>query len=100
PKGATLQAVVIVLDKTHLTNYSSDKSMHAVYITLSNIHDNVQRKPSCGAWMLLAQLPTSKFANTVFNTSGTKVEAQQMPGILKQQLFHKALKAILEPLAV
>ena len=74
--------------------------MHAVYITLANIHDDIQRKPRFGAWMLLAQLLTSKFANTTFDASGTKAEAQHMPRILKQQLFHEALRIVLEPLAV
>ncbi|KAF9507303.1 hypothetical protein BS47DRAFT_1304170, partial [Hydnum rufescens UP504] len=100
PKGATLLSVIIASDKTHLTNYSGDKTMHAIYITLANIHDNIWQKPSFGAWMLLTQLPTSKFSNITFDASGTKAKAQHMPGILKQQLFHEALKIVLEPLAI
>ncbi|KAF9504802.1 hypothetical protein BS47DRAFT_1274895, partial [Hydnum rufescens UP504] len=100
PEGATLQAIVIASDETHLTNYSGDKTMHAVYITLGNIHSDVRRKPTFGAWMLLAKLPTSRFANTTFDSSGTKAEALCMPGILKQQLFHESLKIVLAPLSV
>ncbi|KAF9502944.1 hypothetical protein BS47DRAFT_1310451, partial [Hydnum rufescens UP504] len=100
PKGVTLQAIIIASDETHLTNFSGDKSMHAVYVTLGNIHDNVRRKPSFGSWMLLAKIPSSKFANTTFDSSGTKAEAQRMPGILKQQLFHESLKIVLAPLAI
>ncbi|KAF9508474.1 hypothetical protein BS47DRAFT_1302834 [Hydnum rufescens UP504] len=98
PKGTTMLAIIIASDETHLTNFSGDKSMHAVYITLGNIHDNMRRKPMFGAWMLLARLPTSKFANTVFNSSHTKLEAQHMPGVLKEQIFHESLQIILEPL--
>ncbi|KAF9512253.1 hypothetical protein BS47DRAFT_1265585, partial [Hydnum rufescens UP504] len=90
PKGATLQAIIIASDETHLTNFSGDKSMHAVYITLGNIHSNIWQKPTFGACMLLAKLPTSKFTNT----------AQHKPRILKQWLFHKSLKVVLKPLSI
>jgi Plavaka transposase len=50
--------------------------------------------------MLLTKIPSLKFVNTTFDSSGTKAEAQQMPGILKQQPFHKALRIVLAPLAI
>src|SRR5260370_2090823 len=79
----------------HLTNYSGDKSMHAVYMTLGNIHKDVQRKLTSHVWLLVAKIPVTKFLHTVF--SGSKSEKMAMPGILHQRLFHHCMKIILRP---
>jgi Plavaka transposase len=76
----TILGVILCLDETHLTNFSGDKSVHAVYMTLGNIRSSTHRKVSKGVWMMLAKIPTSKFPKTTFPT---KVEEECMPGILQ-----------------
>ena len=39
--GMTLLGIILASDKMHLTNYSGDKSMHAIYMSLGNIHKDV-----------------------------------------------------------
>ncbi len=44
--GTTILGIILASDKTHLTNYAGDKSMHAVYMSMGNIHKAIQRKLS------------------------------------------------------
>jgi len=39
--NSTILAIVLGSDKTHLTNFSSDKKMHPLYLSLGNIHKSV-----------------------------------------------------------
>ena len=39
--GATILGVILASDKTHLTNFAGDKSMHTVYMSLGNIHKDI-----------------------------------------------------------
>jgi Plavaka transposase len=87
--------IVLALDETHLTNFLGDKSMHAVYMTLGNISNSMQRKVQQYMWMLLAKIPTSKFSKMVFLT---KTEADHVPGILWHQLFHHWMQIVFEPM--
>ena len=95
PDGTTIISIILSSDETHLTNFSGDKSMHAVYMSIGNIPNRTRRKVNAGAWMVLARLPTSKFPKTNFRT---KSEAERMPGILKRQLFHQCMRIVLKPL--
>ncbi|KAF8327555.1 uncharacterized protein EI90DRAFT_2850290, partial [Cantharellus anzutake] len=95
PKHATLHTIILASDKTHLTNYSGDKSMHVVLMTLGNIRKSVRRKIKQNAYILLAEIPSPKFECTHFSTV---TEERDMPGILRRQLFHSCMSIILEPL--
>ncbi|KAF9503526.1 hypothetical protein BS47DRAFT_1265755, partial [Hydnum rufescens UP504] len=95
PKGMTILGVILCSNKTHLTNFSGDKSVHAVYVMLGNIMSSIQRKVSEGAWIMLAKIPTSKFPKTAFPT---KIEEERMPGILQRQLLHRCMRIVLEPM--
>ncbi|KAF9503178.1 hypothetical protein BS47DRAFT_1310156 [Hydnum rufescens UP504] len=95
PDGTTIISVILASDETHLTNFSGNKSMHVVYISIGNIPNCTQRQVNTGVWMVLARLPTSKLPNTIF---ATKSEMECMPGILKCQLFHRCMWIILMPL--
>ena len=95
PKTTTLHPVILASDKTHLTNYSGDKSMHVVLLTIGNIPKPIRRKISRNAYILLAEIPSPKFENTQFSTAGEK---NDMPGILRRQLFHLCMSIVLEPL--
>lgn len=95
-----IMSAMLASDKTHLTNFSGDKNVHAVYISLGNIHKSVRNKPSRQGWILLAKVPTSKFpkfsANLPPNTP--KSEKERMPGHLQCMLFHKCMRIVLAPL--
>jgi hypothetical protein len=95
PQFTTLHTVILASDKTHLTNYSGDKSMHVVLLTLGNIRKSVRRKINRNAYILLAEIPSPKFENTRFSTA---TEERDMPGILRRQLFHECMSVVLEPL--
>ncbi|KAF9508178.1 hypothetical protein BS47DRAFT_1303098, partial [Hydnum rufescens UP504] len=100
PNGSTILGIILASDKTHLMNYSGNKSMHAVYLTLRNIQNHIHQKTTHGGWMLVAKIPTLKFANTSFTSSGMKLEAERMPGILQKCLFHACMQIVLEPLRI
>ena len=38
---STILAIVLGSDKTHLMNFSGDKKMHHLYLSLGNIHKSV-----------------------------------------------------------
>ena len=95
PEFTTLHPVILASDKTHLTNYSGDKNMHVVLLTIGNIPKSVRRKINRNAYILIAEIPSPKFENTQFPTAG---EESDMPGILRRQLFHLCMSIVLEPL--
>ncbi|KAF9503179.1 hypothetical protein BS47DRAFT_1246093, partial [Hydnum rufescens UP504] len=95
PNGMTILGIILASDEMHLMNFLGDKSMHAVYMTLGNISNSMQRKVQQYAWMLLTKIPTSKFSKMVFLT---KTEADCMPGILWCQLFHHCMQIVFEPM--
>ncbi|KAF8330157.1 uncharacterized protein EI90DRAFT_2872579, partial [Cantharellus anzutake] len=94
----TILAIVLGSDKTHLTNFSGNKKMHPIYLSLGNIHKSVQNKPSKRAWIQLANLPISKFSSQEFHGSHLADEAKGMPGLLQKILYHECLCIILKPL--
>ena len=96
--GTTILGIILATDCTHLTNFTGDKKIHTVYISLGNISKEVQKKHNAHAWLLLAKIPVAKFSKTSF--SGSKTEQEAMPGILSQHLFHVCMKHVLTPLRV
>ncbi|KAF8325083.1 uncharacterized protein EI90DRAFT_2933015, partial [Cantharellus anzutake] len=97
-KGTTILGIILASDRTHLTNFTGNQKMHAVYISLGNISKNVQKWQSAHVWLLLAKIPISKFSKTHF--TGNKSERESMPGILSHHLFHKCMKRVPAPLRV
>src|SRR5260370_24980040 len=91
--GTMILSIILASDKTHLTNFSGDKSMHAVYMSLGNIHKDIQRKLSAQTWLLVAKIPVSKFPHTKFQCS--KTEQKAMRRILCQCLVHMCMRIIL-----
>ena len=79
--GGTLVPVLLASDKTHLTNYSGDKSGWPLYMSIGNIHKDIRRKLSNNAWILLGLLPVPpkacgrSFADNVFHTAVDKILA-------------------------
>ncbi|KAF8417083.1 hypothetical protein EV426DRAFT_540826, partial [Tirmania nivea] len=42
PDGGTLVPVLLVSDETHLTNFSGDKKLWSVYMSIGNIRSSTQ----------------------------------------------------------
>jgi len=49
PVGSTLIPLLFTSDETHLTNYSGDKKLWPVYMTIRNIASKFWLKPSMHA---------------------------------------------------
>ncbi|KAF8319480.1 uncharacterized protein EI90DRAFT_3132592 [Cantharellus anzutake] len=81
-EGSTILGIILASDWTHLTSFTGDKKMHAIYISLGNISKNVCWKHNMCAWLLLAKVPICKFPKTPF--PGNKTEQKAIPGILGQ----------------
>ncbi|KAG2051737.1 hypothetical protein BDR06DRAFT_983479 [Suillus hirtellus] len=90
PVGAALAPVIIAMDKTQLTQFSSSKSAYPIYLTLGNIPRAICRKPSQQACFLLGYLLVDKILKD--NLSSCEMSSRA------QRLFHDSLHIILEPL--
>lgn len=88
PSGATIAPIIISLDKTQLSTFSGDKQAWPVYLTIGNIFNDVRRKPSERAVVLLGYLPVAKL--TCFAPSERSLQGYR--------LFHFAMRKLLEPL--
>src|SRR5260370_37003979 len=95
-KGTTILGIILATDHTHLTNFTGDKKMHTIYLSLGNISKDIFQKHNTCAWLLVTKIPISKFSKTQFSRTKTKQDA--MPGILSCSLFHECMQQVLEPL--
>ena len=87
-EGATITPIILALDKTHLSNFSGDKSAWPVYLTIGNIEKSTRRKPSARATVLIGYIPVSKlecFSKPKWQFAG-------------YQVFHDCMRSLLEPL--
>ncbi|KAI6003366.1 hypothetical protein EDC04DRAFT_2583505 [Pisolithus marmoratus] len=88
PAGATLCGIVLLSDKTHITNMCGGKVAHPLLISLANIKMAVWNKASSHAFLLNALIPVIKFIHPLPRTCS----------VLGVHLFHKCLDIILQPL--
>ena len=57
PSGASIIPIILASDKTHLTNFSGDKSAWPLYMSIGNIRKDVRRTASRRAWILIGFIP-------------------------------------------
>ena len=81
--GETLGLVMLSSDKTHLTVGQGDKECHAVYLSCGNIKKSIRSKVGAHCWMMIAQIPITKF------------ETPEHQGLLSNRLLHHCLDIIL-----
>src|SRR5258707_11496811 len=86
---STILGIILASDCTHLTNFTGDKKMHTVYLSIGNISKDIRWKHNSRAWLLVTKIPISKFSKTQF--SGPKTKQEAMPGILSHCLFHECM---------
>jgi hypothetical protein len=86
--GATIVPVILASDKTHLSNFTGDKSAWPVYLTIGNIEKSIRRKPSARASILIGYIPVS-------NLECFSKSKRQFAGY---QLFHDCMRSLLDPL--
>ncbi|KAF8430741.1 hypothetical protein BGX38DRAFT_1104444 [Terfezia claveryi] len=57
PVGSSLVPVLITSDQTCLTNFSGDKKLWPIFMSVGNIPSAIRNKPSSQAWILIGLLP-------------------------------------------
>jgi len=73
--------------QTHLTNFSGDKKLWPVYMSIGNITSSVRNIPSMQAWIPIAFLPVGpKRANKI---RGYPVDMQEIQAL---QTVHDVLE--------
>ncbi|KAG8722129.1 hypothetical protein FRC09_006757 [Ceratobasidium sp. 395] len=80
-RGATVIAIIISSDKTHLSEMSGNKQAWPVYISIGNISKDLRRKPSQQGMMLLGYVPVTG-----------------LTGEEGWQFYHDCVAAMLRPL--
>ena len=78
--------MIIGSDKTNLTQFSGDKFVWPVYITVGNINKAIHQKPLEDAVILLGYLPVSKLDKILPSAKSA----------LQHQLFHNCIKELLQ----
>lgn len=93
PVGSTLIPVLLTSDQTCLTNFSGDKKLWPLFMSIGNIRSHIRNKPTAQAWILIALLPIGpKRTNGI---KGFPIQQQEYDALTVQ---HKILERILEPL--
>jgi hypothetical protein len=85
----TIVPVIIASDKTQMTKLSGNQEAYPVYLTIGNISKDVRRKASQHATLILGYLPADGFKD---------VPNKERRRLLKKQLLHCTMRAVMEPL--
>ena len=89
--SATLVPVLLASDQTHLINFSGDKKLWPVYISIGNIDSTIRNKPTMHAWIPLALLPIPPKRLPTYTTSDQQLDALQT--------LHDIISRVLSPLS-
>ncbi|KAF8430917.1 hypothetical protein BGX38DRAFT_1077355, partial [Terfezia claveryi] len=94
PDGGTLVPILLASDETHLTNFSGDKKLWPVYMSIGNIRSSIRNTHTMHAWIPIALLPIG--LKRVNKIPGYSVETQEIHAL---QTIHKVLTHLLQPLS-
>ena len=92
PEGSTIVPLIFFSDETHLTNFSGDKKIWPIYMTIGNLPGRVRAEPSKHALLPVAVLPVPPKYGRV------KAGDEKLLQIEKAKILHTALEKVLEPL--
>ncbi|KAJ4463779.1 hypothetical protein C8R41DRAFT_927247 [Lentinula lateritia] len=90
PEGATLLGIVLSSDKTTVSVITRNRVAHPLLISLANIGSDLLSKALLHLFSLLALLPVPKYVE----------QKTSIRGVLENQLYHKCMDIVLEPLKV
>ncbi|KAF8430743.1 hypothetical protein BGX38DRAFT_1104431 [Terfezia claveryi] len=93
PVGCTLVPVILISDQTFLTNFSGDKKLWPLFMSIGNIPSHVRNKPTAQAWILIG-LPLIGPKRTK-GIKGFSTKEQEYDALRVQ---HTILERILKPL--
>ncbi|KAG8727009.1 hypothetical protein FRC10_006501, partial [Ceratobasidium sp. 414] len=88
-KSATIIPLIIASDRTRLSSMSGGQEGYPLYVSLASIDKSVRRQTTSGATVLVAYLPVEDFEN---------VANAEERARLKNDLTHRAMEVIVEPL--
>jgi len=80
PSGATVVPILIAVDKTQLTMHHGDKSAWPVYLTIGNLDQQVRRRQTSPANILVGFVPV----------------VEEKDNDMKSKAYHKAMRTILK----
>jgi hypothetical protein len=86
--GATVVPIILSSDKTLMTKLQGDQTAWPVYITIGNINRGLRRQQTVPSILLLGFLPVIKAV--------TKNSDNEMAYKIKAQVFHRAMRTILQ----
>jgi len=87
PDGATLLGVVLLSNKTHITQVGNCQA-HPLLISLANISADIHSKGSTKSYLLLALLPVPTFVHP----------KKCLHGVLVDRLLHQVISIVVKPL--
>ena len=93
PVGSTLIPVLLTSDETFLTNFSGDKKLWTLFMSLGNIPSQIRNKPTAQAWSLMGLLPVGSKGSK--GIKGCTVQQQEYDARIVQ---HTILERMLNPL--
>jgi hypothetical protein len=85
---------LLASDETHLTNFSGDKKVWPVYMSLGNIRSATRNAPTKQAWLPIALLPVGP--KRVNKIPGYTIDTQEIQAL---QTVHDVLAHMLKPLS-
>ncbi|KAF8435537.1 hypothetical protein BGX38DRAFT_1100220 [Terfezia claveryi] len=93
PVGSSLVPILITSDQTCLTNFSGDKKLWPIFMSVGNIPSAIRNKPSSQAWILIGLLPVGP--KRTKSLIGFSVRNQEHDSLETQ---HRLIERILAPL--
>ncbi|KAI6130825.1 hypothetical protein EV401DRAFT_2054208 [Pisolithus croceorrhizus] len=88
PEGIIVAPIILSLDKTTLSQFSSDKKAWPVYLTIGNISKDVRQQVAAHVTLLIGYLPVSKL----------ECFHKKSWSLVGHHLFHHAMSLLLHPL--